>query len=122
VSVVRVEKARVPAGTCTVVKSGRSEIAVFNVDGAYFALLNRCPHRHAPLSAGTVCGTNLPSDAVEFRYGLAGRLVRCPWHHYEFDLVTGRSLIDPDRMRVASYAVAEEPDHVVIDLERRRTA
>ena len=67
-----------------------------------------------------MCGTNVPAEVNEFRFGLAGQVVRCPWHHYEFDLATGRCLVAPDRLRVATYQVAEEGDDVVINLRARR--
>jgi nitrite reductase (NADH) small subunit len=119
-SVFRLPKADVPREGCTVISTGRSEIAVFNSGGEFYAIVNRCPHRHAQLSAGVVCGTNMPSGVGEFRFGLAGRVVRCPWHHFEFELASGRCLSDPERLRVASYEVVEDGDDVVIDLRRRR--
>jgi nitrite reductase/ring-hydroxylating ferredoxin subunit len=37
-----------------------------------------------------------------------GEILRCPWHHWEFDIVTGRTLF-PSRQRVATYKVTVEP-------------
>jgi nitrite reductase (NADH) small subunit len=47
---------------------------------------------------------------------MEGKVIRCPWHKFEFDLETGRSLHDPDRMRVATYQVAIENGCIVLRL------
>ena len=46
--------AEVPEGASRVVSVRGREIAVFNVGGEFFALINRCPHEGAPLAAGLV--------------------------------------------------------------------
>jgi 3-phenylpropionate/trans-cinnamate dioxygenase ferredoxin subunit len=33
------------------------------------------------------------------------KFVTCPWHGWEFDLVTGRSYCDPKKVRVKPYPV-----------------
>jgi nitrite reductase/ring-hydroxylating ferredoxin subunit len=84
-------------------------IGVFNVDGEYFALLNRCPHQHAELCKGILQG-NVASDRPgELRFDSGTRLLRCPWHGWEFDIRTGRSYFDPKRTRVRSYPTSVEP-------------
>jgi 3-phenylpropionate/trans-cinnamate dioxygenase ferredoxin subunit len=96
------------------VTSGRREIAVFNVGGALYAVKNRCPHQQAPLLAGPIGGTRLPSKVGEYCYGMHNRVLRCPWHAYEFDLENGRSLAEPDRFRVATYEVKLEGDEIAV--------
>jgi nitrite reductase/ring-hydroxylating ferredoxin subunit len=103
-----------PAGGCKVVVSGRREIAVFNVDGKLYALKNRCPHQQAPLAAGAVGATRLASEVGTYRDGLEGRILRCPWHSYEFDLDTGRCLVEGDRFRVATYEVKRENEEIAV--------
>jgi 3-phenylpropionate/trans-cinnamate dioxygenase ferredoxin subunit len=51
----------------------------------------------------------LPSAVGEFRYGLEGRIIRCPWHGWEFDLTTGKSVFKPDRVKLKVYPVTVEP-------------
>jgi nitrite reductase/ring-hydroxylating ferredoxin subunit len=52
----------------------------------------------------------------EFRPDLEGRVLRCPWHGWEFDIVTGKALYDANS-RVASYPVAvDEKGDVVVSL------
>jgi nitrite reductase/ring-hydroxylating ferredoxin subunit len=110
---VSFSKSELPQGGRKALVIGRREIAVFNVNGRLFALFNRCPHQQAELLGGLISGTTLPTDTVPgFEYGLEGRVLRCPWHHYEFDLETGRCLADPDRLRVATYDVREEGEEI----------
>ena len=62
----------------------------------------------------------LPSSPHEYVYGLHGQILRCPWHKFEFDLATGRSLHDPERMRVAIYDVRTEEGLVILDAPSAR--
>src|SRR5690242_17908379 len=84
-------------------------IGVFNVGGTYYALRNRCPHQGAPLCQGSVKGTALPSAPGEYVWAREGEILRCPWHGWEFDLLTGRSLFNPHKVRVRTYEVTVEP-------------
>jgi nitrite reductase/ring-hydroxylating ferredoxin subunit len=88
---------------------GRS-IGVFNVHGQFYALRNRCPHQGAPLCLGAIKGMALPSKPGEYRWGREGEILRCPWHGWEFDITSGRSIFNPHRMRVRTYEVTVEPD------------
>jgi nitrite reductase (NADH) small subunit len=105
-----------PPGEKRVVQEPESgiSIGVFNVDGEFFALKNVCPHLGAPLCLGSIHATHRPSPVFEFRPDLAGRVLRCPWHGWEFDIVTGKALYDASS-RVASYPcrVDENGDVVV---------
>lgn len=86
--------ADVPVGGKLIVQAGDTSIGVFNVGGQFHAVLNVCPHQGAPLCAGHIQTTHRPSDVHTFEPALAGRVLRCPWHGYEFDVVTGKGLYD----------------------------
>ena len=60
--------------------------------GDFKAIMNVCPHYGAPICQGEVSGTMLPSDPGELVYGMEDKIVRCPWHNYEFSLETGECL------------------------------
>ena len=62
----------------------------------------------------TIGGTRLPSKVGEYCYGMHNKIVRCPWHAYEFELETGISLAEPERLRVATYEIKREGDEVAI--------
>jgi 3-phenylpropionate/trans-cinnamate dioxygenase ferredoxin subunit len=105
-----------PAGSRRIVDVEGRSIGVFNLDGELYALRNQCPHRGAPLCRGGWDGTMLPSAPDEFEFGLEGRVVRCPWHAREFDLVTGASLLSGDPTHVRTYDVSICDGHVVVEV------
>lgn len=99
-----------PPGSRTIVEVNGLSIGVFNVAGTFYALKNVCPHQGAPLCVGSVRGTTLPSAPGEpYVWGRDGEILRCPWHGWEFDLTTGRSIFNPHACRVKAYEVGVEP-------------
>jgi nitrite reductase/ring-hydroxylating ferredoxin subunit len=93
-----------PGGRLIVEVAGRS-IGVFNVDGEYLAVRNRCPHQGGPLCEGVQIGALHSSGPGEYDYDRPNEIIRCPWHAWEFDLRTGASWFDPERTRVRAYEV-----------------
>jgi 3-phenylpropionate/trans-cinnamate dioxygenase ferredoxin subunit len=100
--------AEVPPGGRKIVEVRGISIGVFNVRGTYCALRNRCPHQGGPLCLGNITGTMLPSVPGEYRWDRDGEILRCPWHGWEFELATGRSIFSPHRVRVRTYPVSVE--------------
>ena len=111
--------AELPAGERRIVKDPETgvEVGVFNINGEYFALKNVCPHQGAPLCQGTVHATHRPGALFEFRPDLAGRVLRCPWHGWEFDLRTGKSWCEPDRTKVRSFDLKVESGGALVEGE-----
>jgi nitrite reductase/ring-hydroxylating ferredoxin subunit len=99
-----------PPGERRIVDVEGRSIGVFNVHGQYYALRNRCPHQGAPLCLGAIKGMALPSKPGEYRWGREGEILCCPWHGWEFDILTGRSIFNPHRVRVRTYEVTVEQD------------
>ena len=103
-------------GERRIVDAGRFSIGVFNLDGRFYALMNVCPHQGAPLCLGHIHGTYRPSPVHRFDRALDGRVLRCPWHGWEFDVVTGKGLYDRTG-RVATFQVdVNSKNEVVIYL------
>ena len=92
----------IPVGGKKVVEIENLSIGIYHLADGYFAIRNYCPHQGAPLCMGTVHGTNRPG--MEFDPALEGRVLRCPWHGWEFDIPSGKGLYDL-KSRVATYAV-----------------
>ena len=69
----------VPPGQAAAFTIEGQKIALFNVEGTYYAIGDTCTHRGGPLSEGDVQGTR----------------VTCPWHGADFDLKTGAVLGPP---------------------------
>ncbi len=87
---VKAAKAQdVALGSGKRVEVGGKKIAIFNVDGKYFAIDDTCTHRGGPLSEG----------------GLDGKEVTCPRHGAVFDVTTGEVLGPPAPKPVSRYDV-----------------
>jgi nitrite reductase/ring-hydroxylating ferredoxin subunit len=79
--------------------AGRS-LAIFRLDGRYYAIDDACNHRGGPLSEGEVEG-----DAVV-----------CPWHGAKFRITTGELLGPPGRGPVRSYPTRVSGQDVEVEL------
>ena len=105
-------------GQMRIVSVGDRRIGVFNVGGRYFALANKCPHAGAPVCLGRVTGmSDASAPGLDVGWGRDGEILRCPWHGWEFDIATGRTVTDPTK-RIPTYPVAVEDDRIVLDLRR----
>jgi|SRR6185437_9121793 len=94
------ETNRLTPGQATAVEVQGRRIAVFNVDGAFYALDDECPHAGGPLSEGQV------KDCK----------VTCPWHEADFDLKTGAVLSPPAFEGVKSYPVVVVGNDVKVEI------
>ena len=63
-----------PEGRVKTVVAGHRSIALTHWDGRYGAFDNRCPHQGGPLGEGSI----------------EKGWLRCPWHGYDYDPLTGR--------------------------------
>ncbi|HEX2285677.1 MAG TPA: Rieske (2Fe-2S) protein [Mycobacterium sp.] len=95
-----------PPGTMKLVQAGPFGVGVYNIDGSFYAIANYCSHEGAPLCLGYVGGTTeyAPESPDRLRPVREGRIARCPWHQWEFDITTGENLADPSK-RVRTYEV-----------------
>lgn len=95
---------------CTV---GGREIGIFNVKGSFYALSNKCPHEGASLCKGQRVGLAEADEPGQYRLSREGELLRCPWHGWEFDILTGQSWCDPTRTKVKSFHVKVESGEAI---------
>ncbi|TPK93632.1 Rieske (2Fe-2S) protein [Mesorhizobium sp. B2-4-14] len=102
----------IPEGGRLKVEVAGRAIVIFHVDGSFYALADRCPHQGGPLSEGDQIGELRASAPGQHRYCRRNMIIRCPWHHWEFDIKTGLSQIDPARLKVRTYqtALGNHPD------------
>jgi len=105
--VARVDE--IPPGKRKIVEIAGRSIGVFNINGEFFALRNRCPHQGGPLCIGPLGGFVSSTGPGDYSVSRRGEILRCPWHGWEFDIRTGKSWFDPQRIRVRSYDVSVEP-------------
>jgi nitrite reductase (NADH) small subunit len=87
------------AGEGRVVEAEGRTLALFNVDGAFYALDNSCAHRGGPLGEGD----------------LDGRVVTCPWHAWRWDVTTGANVNNPG-VKVACLSVIVADGAVFVEL------
>ncbi len=87
----------VPTGASRLLNVDGKEVALFNVEGRYYAVGNRCPHRSGPLVRGRVETVPVisPESGSGLPTGQATVAVRCPVHGWLFDLSTGACLTRP---------------------------
>jgi nitrite reductase/ring-hydroxylating ferredoxin subunit len=95
---VRVAKAaEVPPGNGRVVVVQGHPVALFNVQGRFYAISNVCLHRGGPVGEGQ----------------LDGEIVTCPMHGWEYDVRTGANTINP-AARLRTYEVRLDGEDVLV--------
>jgi nitrite reductase/ring-hydroxylating ferredoxin subunit len=87
----------IPPGRVLSVRVEGEDVALYNVYGALHATRDCCLHQSYPLSKGS----------------LRGKYVRCPLHGWEFDVVTGASVGNPES-RLRRYPVKVEGEDVYV--------
>ena len=101
-------------GQCKLVSVAGREIGVFNVDGRYFALANRCPHEGGPLCQGRIIALVQSDGPGHYALTRDREFLRCPWHGWEFDIRTGQSWCDPNSTRARQFQVTVEAGQALV--------
>jgi nitrite reductase/ring-hydroxylating ferredoxin subunit len=104
----------VAPGQCKIVNVAGREIGVFNVDGRYFALANRCPHEGGPLCQGRIVALVRSDGPGHYALTRDREFLRCPWHGWEFDIRTGQSWCDPKSTRARQFQVTVQPGEALV--------
>ena len=93
------EAADIGVGEGRVVEADGKTFALFNVDGAFYALDNACAHRGGPLGEGDLEGT----------------VVVCPWHAWRWDVKTGANVNNP-AVRMTCFHVSVDGGRVFVEV------
>jgi nitrite reductase/ring-hydroxylating ferredoxin subunit len=80
---------------------GRPPLAIFKVDGAFYATDDTCTHGEASLCDGFV----------------EGNVIECPYHAGTFDICTGKALTLPAADPIRTYKVTVDGDQVCVELD-----
>jgi nitrite reductase (NADH) small subunit len=99
---------------CRIIDVNGQPVGVISVGEEFFAISDRCPHMGAPMCTGTLSGTFVAAGPHELVYGMDERVIRCPWHGWEFDIESGRSLLEPKRVGLKTYRVTQRNGDVVL--------
>lgn len=125
------QAADVPPGERISVEVNGQPVAIFNLGGEFFGLLDRCPHMGGNLSEGVLVGLVEAQKPGCYEFSRKGEIVRCPWHGWEFDIRTGESRFDPNRwktravdvevetaedLKAETIDVAQEGDYIVVEM------
>ncbi len=76
----------------------RHTIAVFFYEGHFRAIGNTCNHKGGPLAEGR----------------LHGEFVMCPWHAWEYSVITGKGPEGYDEEQVPVFAIEEREDGIYV--------
>jgi nitrite reductase/ring-hydroxylating ferredoxin subunit len=88
-----------PPGAAKEVEHEGRIYALFNIDGEIAAIDGICPHQGGPLAEGE----------------LAGTVVTCPWHGWQFDVRTGQALL-ASRIKQPVFPVRVEGRDVLVEV------
>ncbi len=92
------KKDEIPDGSIREFQINGTTVAVANVGGKFYAISNTCLHRGGPLGQGE----------------LEGNVVTCPWHGWQYDVTTGKVIMNP-AVGVETYAVEVRGEDILID-------
>lgn len=87
-------------GQCAEVTVGGTPVAIYNVNGTFYATSNVCLHRGGPLGQGM----------------LEGHVVMCPWHAWTWDVTSGENAANPV-LKIPAYPVKVEDGQVLVKVE-----
>lgn len=93
------QKDELKPGECKVVEANGRTLALYNIDGAFYATDNTCLHRGGPLGEGE----------------LDGQIITCPWHGWQYDVTSGENTFDPNT-KVEAFEVKVDGDNVQVKL------
>lgn len=94
-----VKRSEVPPGTIFELQVEGKTVALANVDGKFHAIDAVCLHRGGPLAQGE----------------LQGKIVTCPWHGWQYDVTTGKAVMNP-AVGVPCYAVDVRGEDIFVDV------
>jgi len=89
----------IPVGSIKEVQVAGTPVALANVGGKLYAINNTCLHRGGPLGQGQLEGT----------------VVTCPWHGWQFDVTTGKAVMNPSA-GVGCFRTEVQGEEVYVDL------
>ena len=78
------------------------EIALFNVDGEFYAIGDVCTHAYTHLTEG------------EFYEDIRGWVVECPLHGSQFDITTGAAVTLPATGNAGKYNVKVADGQILV--------
>ncbi len=97
------KKGELPPGQVRKQMVGGCELAVYNIDGTYYATQDGCTHATASLSEGEI---------------VDGDLIACPVHDGTFHIPSGQPMSWPCEVALRTYKVELQGDDVLVNLSQ----
>jgi 3-phenylpropionate/trans-cinnamate dioxygenase ferredoxin subunit len=94
-------RSELPPGEKKLIDVDGRAIALFNVDGSFYAIDDICTHDGGPLAEGELLGCE----------------IQCPRHGARFDVRTGKALCMPAIEPVTSHSVELRGDEVFVQIQ-----
>ena len=92
------------SGQSKCIKVTNKEIAVFNINGKFYAIDNICIHAGGPLNEGY-----LDTDNCQ---------ITCPWHAWGYDLATGKCVTHPKQdVFTSTFPVKVQGDEIFVEVK-----
>ena len=91
-------------GSVLRVEAAGKAIALYNLEGTYYATDEICTHAYASLAEGFVDGAT----------------IECPLHGAQFSIKTGEALSPPASEPLATYAVRVDGQDILVAVPRSR--
>lgn len=89
----------IPSGQGRIFEVNGNQIAVWNLNGNFYAFQNVCPHRGGPVGEGEI----------------EGNTITCPWHGWRFDITSGINPFNP-AAKLSCYAVKVDNNEVHVSV------
>ena len=90
----------IPVNGRKIVEINMTVVAIFNLNGEFFAIEDRCTHDDGPLAEGELVN---------------GCQLRCPRHGARFDIRTGEALSMPAYEPTRTFAVQLNGDDIFVE-------
>ena len=91
-------KDEIPAGAIREFQVDGLTVAIANIGNKFYAINNTCLHRGGPLAEGQ----------------LQGVAVTCPWHGWQYDVTTGKLVMNPT-IGVKTYVIEARGEDLWIE-------
>ena len=95
-------KDELPAGSSRVVEVDGAMVAVFNLNGEYYAVEDLCTHDEGELASGEI----------------EGEEIICPRHGARFNIKTGKVTAPPAYEDIATFPVREDEGRIQVRDDR----
>jgi nitrite reductase/ring-hydroxylating ferredoxin subunit len=96
----------VAPGRMSTVSVEGQQVALANIEGRYYAFVDRCTHLGCPLSSGA----------------LAGKVITCECHGSQFDVTNGDVVAGPASVPIETYALQVVGDELQLALGEEQPA